>query len=228
MKRVLISVLAAASFSAALADGLSATLNVPVLPGFGISGSLNYTANIAENAVVGIRLLPSYTPSTGFAFGTRLGAAYVLKLTEFEGGYAEAAVRAGVNFGIAPAFSWSLDTGAELFATGRIASDLVAYGGATLTLPLLPSFANPVTLGTYAGLKLELTKDLDAYAETNVSIPFGGSVSFDLTGSLYATLASGARLGLYTGIGSAGFKIGLAADLVEKPQTIGTPGNYLP
>lgn len=227
MKKAIISIIAACVSGAALADGLSATLNIPVLPGFGIAGSLNYTANIQENAVVGISLRPSYTPTGGFSLGTRVGAAYVIKLAEFDGGYAEAAVRAGANLGFAP-FSWSIDTGTELFVTGRIAPDMVLYGGATLSLPLLPSFANPLTLGTYAGLKLELAKDLNAYGEGSLTIPFGGSIAYDLTASLYASLTSSARIGFYTGFGSGGFKIGLAADFVEKPETIGTPGNYLP
>jgi len=231
MKKTLIVILASVVLSSvALADGLSATLNVPILPGFGIASSLNYTFNIADNAVLGGSISPSYNPIAGFGLGSRVGGVYVFRLAEFDGGYIEAAVRAGINVALLPIspFVWSLDTGLELFGTQQVDPNIVLYGRGKLTIPLAPGFASGTSVGLNTGLKFELAQDLDAYAELGLLYPFGLSLSYDLTGSLYARLAPQVRAGVYTGFGSGGFKIGLAAEFIEKPQTIGTPGNYLP
>ncbi len=131
-------------------------------------------------------------------------------------------------------FGLDFDLGGELFLTQRVSDSVALYGGTGLTVTLTPSPLIVSTgLNAYVGSKLELTRDLDAYLEGGILYPLGGVLGYDLTTSLYYTVMRGARVGVYGGYvnqgGPAGaFKFGISAEWTEKPETLGTPGNYLP
>lgn len=249
MKKTLIGLLAPLALgSMALADGFSITGNLQFLPQFGLIGgqfstpyrsyrgtALNYTANLTDNVLVGASLRPGYFGGL-FALASRVGGVAVINLDRNSGGYIEAAFRLGSNQVIVPGpFAFDFDAGAEIFATQRLAGAVVLYGGAGLeaTLLVAPNLALTPSLNGFTGLKLELTPALEAYLEGGLRYTFGGlnTLAFDLTSSAYYEIQRGLRVGLYTGIfgtNTTNFKLGIAGEWTEKPETLGTPGNYLP
>ncbi|MCS7068870.1 MAG: hypothetical protein RMK51_05975 [Meiothermus sp.] len=233
---------------AALADGFSITGNVQFLPDLGLVGgqfitpyrsyrgtAVNYTLNLTENIVAGASLRPGFFAGQ-FVLASRAGLVGVAKLNESRTGYVEGALRLGSNQVILPGpFSFDFDAGGEIFLTQRVADAAVLYGGAGLdaSLVVVPTVTLNAAANAYAGLKLELTRDLNAYLEGGLRYPFGLSLGYDITASLYYTVLRGVRLGLYGGYanpsGTAGaWKLGIAGEWTEKPETLGTPGNYLP
>jgi len=234
--------------SLAFADGFSITGNLQFLPEFGVVGgqfvtpyrsyrgtAINYTFNLTNNVLAGAGLRPGFFAGQ-FVLASRAGLVGVAKLNETSTGYVEGAIRLGSNQVILPGpFSFDFDAGGEVFITQRLADAAVLYGGAGLDVALLlaPSVSLAATANAYTGLKLELTRDLNAYLEGGLRYPFGLSLGYDVTASLYYSIARGLRLGLYAGYanpsGTAGaWKLGIAGEWTEKPETLGTPGNYLP
>lgn len=249
MKKTLLAVMASLGIGgAAMADGFSITGNLQFLPELGLVGgqftspyrsyrgtALNYTFNLADNIVAGGSLRPGFFAGQ-FVLASRAGLVGVAKLNESNSGYVEGAIRFGSNQVILPGpFSFDFDAGAEIFITQRVADAAVLYGGAGLdaTLVVVPSVSLNAAANAYAGLKLELTRDLNAYFEGGLRYPFGLSLGYDVTASLYYRVMRGLRLGVYGGYanpsGAAGvWKLGIAGEWTEKPETLGTPGNYLP
>lgn len=250
MKKTWLVLVLAAIGSLALADGFSLTVNIPILPQFGILGgqfitpyrsyrgtALNYTVNTADNVVVGGSLRPGYFAGQ-FALSSRLGAVYVTKINQTDTGYVEGSVRLGSNQYFAPGgFGLDTDLGGDVFLTQRVADNLALYGGAGLTgtLTVVPALRLGASANGYVGLRFEPFNSWDAYLEGGLVYPFGGALGYDVTASLYYTVVPGGRLGVYTGflnqsgVGGAGaFKLGLAGEFTQKPETLGTPGNYMP
>jgi len=249
MKKTVLSVVASLGVGGmVLADGFSITGNLQFLPDFGVVGgqfttpyrsyrgtALNYSFNLTDNIVAGASLRPGFFAGQ-FVLASRAGLVGVAKLNESKSGYVEGAIRLGSNQVILPGpFSFDLDAGGEIFITQRIAEAAVLYGGAGLgaTLVAVPTVSLSAAADAYAGLKLELTRDLNAYLEGGLRYPFGLSLGYDVTASLYYSVVRGLRLGVYGGYtnasGAAGaWKLGIAGEWTEKPETIGTPGNYLP
>lgn len=249
MKKIWLAVMASFGIgSMALADGFSITGNLQFLPDFGVVGgqfitpyrsyrgtAVNYTLNLTENIVAGASLRPGFFAGQ-FVLASRAGLVGVAKLNESSAGYVEGAIRFGSNQIILPgSFSFDFDVGGEIFITQRMADAAVLYGGAGLdaTLVVVPTVTLNAAANAYAGLKLELTRDLNAYLEGGLRYPFGLSLGYDITASLYYTVVRGVRLGVYGGYtnasGAAGaWKLGIAGEWTEKPETLGTPGNYLP
>jgi hypothetical protein len=234
--------------SLALADGFSITANLQFLPQFGLVGgqfttpyrsyrgtAVNYTFNLTDNIVAGASLRPGFFAGQ-FVLASRAGLVGVAKLNESNTGYVEGAIRFGTNQIIQPGpFSFDFDAGGEIFITQRVSDMVVLYGGAGLdaTLLLSPTVSLSAAANAYTGLRLELTRSLDAYLEGGLRYPFGLGLGYDVTASLYYTIVRGLRLGLYGGYvnqsGAAGaWKLGIAGEWTEKPETLGTPGNYLP
>ncbi len=232
----------------ALADGFSISGNLQFLPEVGLVGgqfttpypayrgtAINYTLNLSDNVVAGASLRPGLFAGQ-WVLASRVGLVGVTKLSTSSTGYVEGAVRLGSNQLLLPGpFSFDLDASGELFLTQRVAEMAVLYGGAGLeaSLGVVPALLLNATANAYAGLKLELAPELNAYVEGGLRYPFGLNLGYDLTASLYYTVTRGLRLGLYGGYanpsGAAGaWKLGLAAEWIEKPGTLGTPGNYLP
>lgn len=249
MKKIWLAVMASLGIgSMALADGFSITGNLQFLPDFGVVGgqfitpyrsyrgtAVNYTLNLTENIVAGASLRPGFFAGQ-FVLASRAGLVGVAKLNESKAGYVEGAIRFGSNQIILPGpFSFDFDASGEIFITQRIADAAVLYGGAGLdaTLVVVPTVTLNAAANAYAGLKLELTRDFNAYLEGGLRYPFGLSLGYDITASLYYTIVRGVRLGVYGGYtntsGAAGaWKLGIAGEWTEKPETLGTPGNYLP
>ncbi len=249
MKKTLLALLVSMGIgSAAFADGFSVTGNLQFLPDFGLVGgqfitpyrsyrgtAVNYTINLTDNIVAGASLRPGFFAGQ-FVLASRAGLVGVAKLNESNAGYVEGAIRFGSNQVILPGpFGFDFDAGGEIFITQRIADAAVLYGGAGLdaTLLLSPAVSLNAAANAYAGLKLELTRELNAYLEGGLRYPFGLSLGYDVTASLYYSVMRGLRLGLYGGYanpsGAAGaWKLGIAGEWTEKPETLGTPGNYLP
>jgi hypothetical protein len=249
MRKTLLAVLTTLGIgSAALADGFSITGNLQFLPELGLVGgqfttpyrsyrgtAVNFTVNLTDNIVAGASLRPGFFAGQ-FVLASRAGLVGVAKLNESSTGYVEGAIRFGSNQVILPGpFSFDFDAGGEIFITQRVAEAAVLYGGAGLdaTLLLTPAVSLNAAANAYAGLKLELTRELNAYLEGGLRYPFGLSLGYDVTASLYYTFLRGLRLGLYGGYvsqsGAIGaWKLGIAGEWTEKPETLGTPGNYLP
>lgn len=249
MKKTVLAVMASLGIgSAALADGFSITGNLQFLPEFGVVGgqfitpyrtyrgtALNYTFNLTDNFLAGASLRPGFFAGQ-LVLASRAGLVGVAKLNESSTGYVEGAIRFGSNQIMVPGpFSFDFDAGGEIFITQRVADAAVLYGGAGLdaTLVVVPSASLNAAANAYAGLKLELSRDLNAYLEGGLRYPFGLSLGYDVTASLYYTVVRGVRLGVYGGYtnvsGVAGaWKLGIAGEWTEKPETLGTPGNYLP
>lgn len=249
-KAILATLVSAAIGSLALADGFSLTVNIPIVPQFGILGgqfispyrsyrgtALNYTVNTADNVVIGGSIRPGFFGGT-FALSSRVGGVFVTKFNESDKGYVEGAVHLGSNQYYAPGgFGLDTDLGGEVFLTQRVAENMALYGGAGLTgtLTVVPAVRLGASANGYVGLKFEPFGSWDAYLEGGLVYPFGGALGYDVTASLYYTVVPGGRIGVYTGfqnssgVGGAGsFKLGLAGEFTEKPETLGTPGNYLP
>ncbi|AWR87486.1 hypothetical protein [Meiothermus taiwanensis] len=249
MKKIVLAAMASLGIGgAALADGFSITGNLQFLPEVGLVGgqfttpyrsyrgtALNYSFNLSDNIVAGASLRPGFFAGQ-FVLASRAGLVGVAKLNESSSGYVEGAVRLGSNQVLLPGpFSFDFDAGAEIFITQRIANAAALYGGAGLDVALVvvPSLSLNAAANAYAGLKLELTRDLNAYLEGGLRYPFGLGLGYDVTASLYYTVLRGLRLGIYGGYanpsGAAGaWKLGIAGEWTEKPETLGTPGNYLP
>jgi hypothetical protein len=247
MKKFLAIVVALVG-SLALADGFSVTGNLTLRPSFGLAGglfitpyrsyrgtSLNYSFNLSENWLAGASVRPGFFDDI-FQLTSRVGVVGVFKLNESNEGYVEAAVRLASNQSIVPSpFNLDLEAGAEIFINQRIADQAVLYGGAGVTgnRVVIPDSFFTAVLAAYTGLKFEFTPSLDAYLEGGIRYPIGSSIGYDVTTSLYYTIFKGARIGLYTGLMTQGatdpnFKIGLAGEWIQNPETLGTPGNYAP
>ncbi len=250
-QRTLLLGLAAAAFtSPALADGLSASLEVPILPQFSVGGTLNYSYEVIPNLFLGGSLGGTYAFGAQVgAIGGRVGGVYVIQLLDADNTFVNAYVGAGTNvlYVITPAasaVSVSADANAGVFARYGISQAARIYGGVDGAAAYNFSAGQFVpVVSTYAGFRLEPVSNLQIYiqgavglngikaASTSGSNLFNGAGAagfvYDVRAGLYYAIVPQVQVGLYTGF-NGGFSIGLSAKFVEKPETLATPGNYLP
>lgn len=249
-QRTLLLGLVAAFSGPALADGLSASLEVPILPQFSVGGTLNYTYEVIPNLFLGGSLGGAYNFSASVGgIGGRVGGVYVLQLLDADNTFVNAYVGAGTNviYLIAPTVSgvaFSADVNGGLFARYGISQAARVYGGVDAAAAYNFSAGQfvPVASG-YAGLRLEPLTNLNVYVQGAVGLnaikvanSSGSSLItglgtpgfvYDVRAGLYYAIVPQVQVGLYTGF-NGGFSIGLSAKFVEKPETLATPGNYLP
>ncbi len=238
------------SSTPALADGFSASLEVPILPSFSISGTLNYSFEVVPNLLVGATVGGAYTFSAqSGGVGGRVGVVYVAQLLDASNTFVNAYVGAGTNviYVIAPGgsgVSFSADANAGVFARYGISRAVRIYGGVdgAIGFNFTGNQFIPVVSG-YAGVRFEPIINLILYVQgaaglndikvanfngssliTNLAAP--GFV-YDLRAGLFYSFVPEFQLGVYTGY-NGGFSLGVSGRFTEKPGTLGTPGNYLP
>jgi hypothetical protein len=239
------------STGAALADGFSATLETPVTfaggTQFSVGGSLNYSYEVMPNLFAGASVGGAYNFSAGGgALGARVGVVYVAQLIDAPNTFVNAYVGAGANALVLPQpFSFAVDANAGLFARYGISQGVRLYGGVDGEVGY--NFVNgsfvPAVSG-YGGVRFEAIQNLSLYAQGGVgynnikaanasgssltTLPFGNvGVVYDLRAGLYYAIAPQAQIGLYTSYNGS-FTVGLTAKFLEKPNTLGIAGNYLP
>ncbi len=234
----------------ALADGFSATLEVPILPQFSVGGTLNYSYEVVPNLFLGGTLGGAYNfGAQAGGIGGRVGGVYVLQLLDASNTFVNAYVGAGANvfYLIAPGASglaFAADANAGVFARYGISQAARIYGGidGALGYNFTGGQFIPV-VSTYAGVRLEPLTSLEVYAQAAVGLneikvanASGSSLLsafaapgfvYDVRAGLYYQIVPQVQVGLYTGF-NGGFSVGLSAKFTEKPGTLATPGNYLP
>ena len=237
--------------SAAFADGFSATLETPITltnpTTFSAGGSLNYSLEVMKNLFVGGSVGGAYSFSAGTgALGARVGAVYIAQLLDAPNTYVNAYVGAGANVLILPSpLAFSVDASAGLFARYGISRGVRIYGGVDGEVGYNVSASSFVpAVSGYVGARFEAITNLSLYTQfgagynsikaANASgssltaLPFGNAgFVYDVRGGLFYSIAPQAQIGVY-GAYNGGFTIGLTAKFLEKPNTLGIAGNYLP
>jgi hypothetical protein len=239
MKRVFVVAATALGLSsAALADGFSATLDVPIVPTnqFSVRLGLNYSLEVSKNLFIGASLNPSFTPSNTNQFGltARVGAKYVVLIAKSAesifNGYVGAGATANIvpqPFGISADINAGLDGVFGLGAGFKLYTQLNGKAGYDFTASVF-GYQVDATLGIFVEPLQNLEFRLQA---TGVFAGVGNINGFGwaLGSSLYYTIVPQFKLGVTAGYGSGGaFVFGVGALFAEKPGTLGIAGNYLP
>lgn len=224
----------------ALADGFSVTVDAPISPNFSIGTGLNYSYEVIPNLFVGASLnlvfVPSAPSNAQFGLGTRIGAKYIMQVTNTNNTYVNVYAGTGVDLQILPSpISVSADINAGIFGRYGIGNDVKLYGGMDGALGYNFS-AGVLTpeISAYAGVKFEPIGALSLYAQAGVGYNSISSVGtsgagfvYDTRVGLYYDIVPQFRLGVYAGF-NGGFLLGIGGQYTMKPGTLATPGNYLP
>ncbi len=237
--------------SAAFADGFSATLETPITltnpVNFTAGGSLNYSLELMKNLFVGASVGGAYNFSVGAgALGARVGAVYVAQLLDAPNTFVNAYIGAGANVLILPSpVSFGVDASAGLFARYGISRGVRIYGGVDGEVGYNVSASSFVpAVSGYVGARFEAITNLSLYTQfgagynsIKASSASGSSLTalpvgnvgfvYDVRGGLFYSIAPQAQIGVY-GAFNGSFTIGLTAKFLEKPNTLGIAGNYLP
>jgi hypothetical protein len=232
-RAILITATALGFSSAALADGFSATLDMPIIPtsNFSIGLGLNYSLQVIENLYVGASLNPTITPGAAnvFSLGARVGAKYVVVLFKDNASLVNGYVGAGVEATVVPAFSIGADVNAGVYGITGIGGGFKLYGG--LDAEAGYNFTASLfvyDISTKVGVFVEPITNLEFRVEGLVGINNGG-FNWGVGSSLYYTIIPQFKVGMSAGYGSGGaFVFGIGALFAEKPGTLGIAGNYLP
>jgi hypothetical protein len=224
----------------ALADGFSATLDLPISPNFSIGTGLNYSYEVIPNLFVGgslnLAFVPNAPSSAQFGLSTRVGAKYIMQVIDANNTYVNVYTGAGLDLQILPSpISVSADVNAGVFGRYGIADFVKVYGGmdGALGYNFSAGVLNP-EISAYGGLKFEPIGALSLYAQAGVGYNSISSVGtsgagfvYDIRTGLYYDIVPQFRLGVYTGF-NGGFLLGISGQYTMKPGTLATPGNYLP
>lgn len=221
--------------SAALADGFSATLNMPIIPtnNFSIGFGLNYSLEVSPNLFVGASLNPTIAPSAAnvFSLTARVGAKYILLLYKDFSSLVNGYVGAGIGASVVPTpFSVGADVNAGIYAITALGSGFKLYGGADGRLGYNFT-AGAIDYGVfgYVGVFVEPLTSLELRLQGSVGINSTSAFAFAASSSLYYTIVPQFKAGLTAAYGSNGaFVFGLGALFAEKPGTLAIAGNYLP
>ncbi len=232
-RTILITATALGLSSAALADGFSATLEMPIIPTstFSIGLGLNYSVQVAENLFVGASLKPAvgFNPAFAFSLGARVGAKYVVVLLKDSASLVNGYIGAGVDAGILPAFSIAADVNAGVYGITGLGGGFKLYGGLDGMVGYnFTASALGYDVSAKIGVFVEPISNLELRVEGGVGIdPVG--FNWGIGSSLYYTFVPQFKAGLSVAYGSNGaFVFGLGALFAEKPGTLGIAGNYLP
>jgi hypothetical protein len=223
---------AAALTSPALADGFSATLDVPVVSGgainFSIGGSLAYSMEVAPRIFVGATLSPNFETSTStFTLDGRIGAKYVLGITKSKDLFVDAPIGVGVDVGIVPngpTFGIDLNAAVNVIYALAPNAKVIAQAGGLVGYDISGG-AFVYNVGAVAGVFIEPITNLEVYLRGGLD--YNGALTYDITGGLYYTLVPQARIGLYAGY-NGGFVVGIRGQFTEKPGTLGVIGAFQP
>ena len=222
--------------SAALADGFSATLEVPIVPTFSAKLGLNYSLEVSPNLFIGGSLNSTITPGATNVFGltARVGAKYVLLLLKNSTTSVNAYLGAGVNASVIPTpFTIGLDLNAGINAIAAIGGGFKFYGGVDgVAVYVFTGGAFVFSLAANAGVFFEPVTNLEFRLQGLVALVGTAGVTgfgWGINSSLYYTIVPQFKVGLTAAYGSSGaFVFGLGALFAEKPGTLGIAGNYLP
>lgn len=224
----------------ALADGFSATIDVPILPNFSIGTGLNYSYEVVPNLFVGgslnLAFVPNLPSGSQFGLSTRVGAKYIMQVINTNNTYVNVYTGVGLDLQILPSpISVSADVNAGVFARYGVGNDVKVYGGmdGALGYNFSVGVLNP-EISAYAGVKFEPIGALSLYAQAGVGFNSISSVGtsgagfvYDIRTGLYYDIVPQFRLGVYAGF-NGGFVLGIGGQYTMKPGTLATPGNYLP
>lgn len=223
----------------ALADGFSATLDLPITPTFSVGAGLHYSTEVTPNLFVGGSLNLGFTPSLPAAsqigIDARVGAKYIVQVLSANNTFVNVYVGAGFNFAILPSSSFAADINAGFVARYGLSEAVKAYGGMDGAVAYNFSVGqfSPQISG-YAGLKFEPLGGVSLYTQAALGLnsiasveSFGTGVLFDARVGLYYDLVPQFRLGFYAGY-NGGFVLGIGGQYSMKPGTLAIPGNYLP
>ena len=232
----LLTVTALGLSSAALADGFSATLEVPIVPTFSAKLGLNYSLEVSPNLFIGGSLNSTITPGATNVFGltARVGAKYVLLLLKNSTTSVNAYLGAGVNASVIPTpFTIGLDLNAGINAIAAIGGGFKFYGGVDgVAVYVFTGGAFVFSLAANAGVFFEPVTNLEFRLQGLVALVGTAGVTgfgWGINSSLYYTIVPQFKVGLTAAYGSSGaFVFGLGALFAEKPGTLGIAGNYLP
>lgn len=233
--------------SSALADGLSATLEVPISPTFGISGSLNYTLEPVTGLVLGGSLMPGYVGNQ-FVLVARLGTKYAQTLYSDIGTELEGYVGLGANIGVLPSpLGFGLDASAGLKLKQDLSLSTRLYADADLIGFYSAASGSFIPfIGGNLGLKLDVLPLTDLYVQAALASFIGSSpLGWEVRAAGYYAVSPQWKLGASLGYGNLnyapggqatmttistapGLSVRLGVLFVDKPNTIGTPGSYLP
>jgi hypothetical protein len=223
----------------ALADGFSATVDVPVLPTFSIGAGLHYSTEVIPNLFVGGSLNANFTPSfpasAQFGFGARAGVKYIVQVMEAKNGFVNVYVGAGLDLVVLPSVNVGSDLNAGVFTRYGISDAVKVYGGidGELAFNFTASQFNP-QISAYGGLKFEPIGALSLY--TQAAIGFNGITTVNTGGAgfvydarlgMYYDIVPQFRVGAYVGF-NGGVVLGISGQYSLKPGTLAIPGNYLP
>lgn len=223
----------------ALADGFSATVDLPISPAFSVGAGLHYSAEVIPNLFVGGSLNLGFTPSfpanAQFGVDARVGAKYIIQVLSADNTFVNVYVGAGLNVALLPASSFAADINAGFLARYGFSQSLKAYGGIDGALAYNFSVGqfSPQVSG-YAGLRLEPLAAISLYTQAALGFngiatvdSFGTGLLFDARVGLYYDIIPEFRLGFYAGY-NGGFVLGIGGQYSMKPGTLAIPGNYLP
>ncbi|RIH80186.1 hypothetical protein Mterra_03544 [Calidithermus terrae] len=233
--------------SAALADGLSVTVDAPLVPGFSIASSFNYNVETTTGFVVGGSLMPGYGGGQ-FVLVGRLGAKYAQDLISDFNTELEGYVGLGTFVYVLPSpVGFSLDASAGLKFKHTFSGNSKLYADLDLVGIYFPQTGTFVPfVGGDLGLKLDLVPNTDIYVQGALGSYVGASpLGYDVRGAVYFAFTPQAKLGVSMGYGNmnyaingqpaltgigpdAGFSVRLGFQFVEEPNTIGTPGSHMP
>jgi hypothetical protein len=230
---------AAALTSPALADGFSASLDVPVVdngafaPSIGVA--LAYSLEVAPRIFVGATAKIGFDPQAAttpvnnqFSLGARVGAKYVLSVTKSANLFVDVPVGVGIDIGILPG---DVSVGADLNAAVNVVyalnptAKIIAQGGGLVGYTFTAGGGFKYNLFADAGVFFEPITNLEVYARGNLN--YSGALGYEVIGGLYYTVVPQAKVGLYLGY-NGGFVVGIRGLFVEKPGTLGVIGAFQP
>jgi hypothetical protein len=237
IRRTLFTLMTAAALtSPALADGFSASLDVPVVSGgglnFSIGASLAYSIEVAPRIFVGAKVGVGFDPQAvaadQFSLGARLGGKYVLNVTKGKDLWVDVPVGVGIDVGILPgAVSVAADLNAAVNVVYALnpTAKIIAQGGGFVGYTFTSGGGFKYNVFADAGVFFEPITNLELYARG--SIDYSGALGYEVVGGLYYTLIPQAKLGLYVGY-NGGVVVGIRGLFVEKPGTLGVLGAFQP
>lgn len=230
-----------------LADGFSLTLDVPIQPRFTISLGINYSLQVISNLYVGISsdlsFIASNPDNAKIALNVRFGGKYIATLIDDPSYYLKWYTGVGLEITAFANSNVSSDINGGFFTRYFLSKVAKVYGGVDGALTFGFGTINGglnLEASLFVGIKIDPTPSFSAYFQFA-----GGWNRIQTTGArdlgylldarigAYFAIVSQFRLGLYIGFQNGQTRggevvFGIGGQLLERPGTLATPGNYLP
>ena len=230
-----------------LADGFSMTLDVPIQPRFTISLGINYSLQVISNLYVGISsdlsFIASNPDNAKIALNVRFGGKYIATLLDDPSFYLKWYTGVGLEITAFANSNVSSDINGGFFTRYFLSKVAKIYGGVdgalTFGFGTINSGLN-LEASLFVGIKIDPNPTFSAYFQFA-----GGWNRIQTTGArdlgylldarigAYFAIVPQFRLGLYIGFQNGQTRggeviFGIGGQLLERPGTLATPGNYLP